>query len=48
MNLSRYREVHSPARTDGVGVALRRAFNPSQASDEDFKDLLRELDGKTS
>ncbi|MCE7794973.1 hypothetical protein LWE61_00225 [Sphingobium sufflavum] len=47
MNGSRYREVVSPARSDGVGVALRRAFAPGGDSD-DFMSLLQELDRKTA
>ncbi|MFT3968361.1 MAG: hypothetical protein QM690_21035 [Sphingobium sp.] len=47
MNGSRYREVPSPARTDGVGVALRRAFDPAALEMDDFAGLLRELDRKT-
>lgn len=47
MNGSRYREVQSPARTDGVGVALRRAFTAGGSAD-DFLSLIQELDRKTS
>ncbi|HTH29571.1 MAG TPA: hypothetical protein VL918_14045 [Sphingobium sp.] len=35
--------VPAPERTDGVGMALRRAFNPCRAA-HDFADLLVELD----
>lgn len=47
MNGSRYREVPSPARTDGVGVALRRAFSPVVGGTDEFTALLQELDRKT-
>ncbi len=46
MNGSRYREVHSPARSDGVGVALRHAFAANGGTD-DFLTLIQELDRKT-
>lgn len=44
---SRYRDVQSPARTDGLGVALRNAFSPSGDAD-DFISLLQEIDRKTA
>ena len=47
MNGSRFRDVPTPARTDGVGGALRRAFAPVAGS-EDFTSLLNELDRRTS
>lgn len=47
MNSASYREVHSPARTDGVGIALRRAFGAGEGTD-DFLDLLKQLDLKTA
>jgi hypothetical protein len=47
MNGSRYREVMTPARTDGVGVALRRAFAPVGNASDEFTVLLQELDRKT-
>lgn len=40
---SRYREIPTPASTDGVGLALRRAFAPNDGV-EDFKGLIQELD----
>lgn len=46
MNETRYSDVRSPARTDGVGVALRRAFTPVGEAD-DFSRLLMELDRRT-
>lgn len=46
MNGSRFRDIPSPARTDGVGVALRRAFAPVEGAD-DFASLLQELDRRT-
>jgi hypothetical protein len=46
MTGSRYREIPSPASTDGVGIALRRAF-AAPAGEEDFQSLLRDLDNKT-
>lgn len=47
VNGARYREVPSPARTDGVGIALRHAFANNLVTD-DFQGLLRELDHKTT
>jgi hypothetical protein len=47
MNGSRYREVMTAARTDGVGVALRRAFAPVGNASDEFTVLLQELDRKT-
>ena len=44
MTGARYRDVLLPARTDGIGVALRRAFNPSEGVADDFTNLLEELD----
>ncbi|HEX7871509.1 MAG TPA: hypothetical protein VF475_01270 [Sphingobium sp.] len=48
MNGSRYRDIPSPSRTDGVGVALRRAFDAPGGGTDDFTGLLQELDRKTS
>lgn len=51
MNGSRYHDVPTPARTDGVGVALRRAFGIDRAGDgdgiEDFQSLLSEIDRRS-
>lgn len=44
MSELRYREVQSPARTDGIGVALRRAFASGDGVEEDFTALLQRLD----
>ncbi len=45
---SPYRDVHSPARTDGVGVALRNAFTANDGEGEDdFQKLIQALDRKT-
>ncbi|MET0240505.1 MAG: hypothetical protein ABW184_11480 [Sphingobium sp.] len=44
---SRYREVPSPARTDGVSIALQRAFTAHGDKADDFLGLLQELDRKT-
>ena len=46
MTLSRYRDVPPPARTDGIGVALRRAF-ATDGGDDGFLTLLQELDRQT-
>ncbi|CAN5241969.1 hypothetical protein BH10PSE13_BH10PSE13_21100 [soil metagenome] len=42
----RYRDVPSPHRVDGVGIALRRAFTLDSGAD-DFSMLLQELDRQT-
>lgn len=44
----RFRTVPQPARTDGVGEALRKAFGRRPEScPEDLRTLLRRLDGKS-
>jgi hypothetical protein len=42
----RYRDVPSPARTDGIGIALRHAFTLEEKA-HDFSALLEELDRST-
>lgn len=44
----RFRTVPQPARTDGVGEALRKAFGRRPEScPDDLERLLRKLDRKT-
>jgi hypothetical protein len=47
MNASRFRDIPSPQRTDGIGVALRRAFAAVPGAGDDLSRLLDELDRKT-
>jgi hypothetical protein len=43
-----YHIVPMPERSDGVGLALRRAFGPgAKTRHDDFADLLRRIDQAT-
>lgn len=45
---ARYHLVRTPERTDGIGMALRRAFGPcARAIQDEFNGLLGKIDQAT-